>query len=194
MSRAIIRQGDPTSHNGTVTEGSLTDICMGKAISQIGHMTHCPKCRGNFSIVEGVTTTTFYGKGVALEGMKTACGAVLIATQFTDTVDWNTAYADRSEARALSHVLAPTPQANQEGPSEHESSSDGNDDDVVEEHFYSLRDENNLPVDGYLYDLHGNTGLLAKGAPYTAGDTMAVQGDMESKLVYWLAKDGGVRS
>lgn len=36
---------------------------------------------------EGAPTTTFYGKGVALAGMHTACGAVLIASQLTDTVE-----------------------------------------------------------------------------------------------------------
>ena len=88
MAGEIIRLGDPTSHHGTVIEGSQTDICMGKPIAYIGHKVHCPKCRGDFPIVEGVPTTTFYGKGVALAGMKTSCGAVLIATQFSDTVDW----------------------------------------------------------------------------------------------------------
>jgi uncharacterized Zn-binding protein involved in type VI secretion len=102
MSGEIIRQGDPTSHDGKVLEGSLTDICHGKPIAYIGHKVSCPKCKGTFTIVEGVTTTTFYGKGVALAGMKTSCGAVLIATQFTDVVEVGTgggasASASRSE-------------------------------------------------------------------------------------------------
>jgi uncharacterized Zn-binding protein involved in type VI secretion len=86
MAGEIIRQGDSTSHGGTVVEGSMTDICHGKPIAYIGHKVSCPKCKGTFPIVEGVPTTTIYGQGVALAGMKTACGAVLIATQFTDTV------------------------------------------------------------------------------------------------------------
>ena len=89
MAGEIIRKGDPTSHHGVVLEGSLTDICMGKPIAFIGHKVHCPKCKGDFPIVEGVLSTTFYGKGVAVAGMKTSCGAVLIATQFTDTVEWS---------------------------------------------------------------------------------------------------------
>lgn len=88
MAGEIIRLGDRTSHNGTVLEGSQTDICMGKPIAYIGHRVHCPKCKGDYPIIEGVPTTTFYGKGVALAGMKTSCGAVLIASQFTDTVEW----------------------------------------------------------------------------------------------------------
>lgn len=89
MSGEIIRKGDPTSHGGTVLEGSMTDICMGQPIAYINHNVYCPLCKGTFPIVEGILTTTFYGKGVAVAGMKTACGAVLIATQFTDTVEWS---------------------------------------------------------------------------------------------------------
>jgi len=84
----IIRLGDRTSHNGTVIEGSQMDICMGKPIAYIGHKVHCPKCKGDFPIVEGGMTATFYGKGVAVAGMKTSCGATLIAGQFTDIVEW----------------------------------------------------------------------------------------------------------
>lgn len=87
MAGEIIRLGDRTSHDGTVIEGSQTDICMGKPIAYIGHKVHCPKCKGDYPIVEGVMTATFYGKGVAVAGMKTSCGAVLIAGQFTDIVE-----------------------------------------------------------------------------------------------------------
>jgi uncharacterized Zn-binding protein involved in type VI secretion len=88
MAGEIIRQGDPTSHGGRVLEGSPVDTCYGKAISFIGNKVSCPQCKGTFPIIEGVPTTTFYGKGVALAGMKTACGAILIATQFLDTVEF----------------------------------------------------------------------------------------------------------
>jgi uncharacterized Zn-binding protein involved in type VI secretion len=84
----IIRQGDPTSHGGTVIEGSLFDICMGKPIAFMGHKVSCPKCKGVFPIAEGAPNTALYCRGIALAGMKTACGATLIATQFTDTVEY----------------------------------------------------------------------------------------------------------
>jgi uncharacterized Zn-binding protein involved in type VI secretion len=87
MAGEIIRQGDKTSHGGTVIEGSPTDICHGKPIAYIGHKTSCPKCKGTYPIVEGAPVTSLYSKGVALAGMKTACGAVLVAGQFTDTVE-----------------------------------------------------------------------------------------------------------
>ena len=61
--REIIRQGDPTSHGGTALEGSLTDICMGKPIAYIGHKVFCPLCKGTYPIIEGVLTTTLFGRG-----------------------------------------------------------------------------------------------------------------------------------
>jgi uncharacterized Zn-binding protein involved in type VI secretion len=113
MAGEIIRKGDPTSHGGVVLEGSLSDICMGKPIAYIGHKVQCPKCKGVFPIIEGVFTTTFYGKGVALAGMKTACGAVLVATQFTDIVEQGggggaSSVAAASTAAARSTAVAST--------------------------------------------------------------------------------------
>lgn len=102
----IIRKGDSTSHGGTVLEGAPSDICMGQPISFIGHKVHCPKCRGDFPIVEGVMTSTFYGKGVAVAGMKTSCGATLIASQFTDTVEWSSGTSDASAAKQSSAAIA----------------------------------------------------------------------------------------
>lgn len=70
--------------------------------SPIGYKVQCPKCSGVYPIVEGVMTTTLFGRGVAVAGMKTACGAVLIPSQFTDTVDW----AGGGSAGALGAVAA----------------------------------------------------------------------------------------
>ena len=172
----------------------MTDICMGKPIAYIGHMTYCPKCKGSFAIVEGVTTTTFYGNGVALEGMKTACGAILIATQFTDTVDWSTGGAGRAESTIFPPaVLSDSFRKNHEA-TELDNTLSSDSDEISEEYFYSLLNENGDPVDGYLYDLHLDEKLIAQRAAYDSGDTMVVEGNTESRLVYWLAKDGGARS
>ena len=105
MAGEIIRQGDPTSHGGKVLEGSMTDICHGKPIAYMGHKVSCPQCKGTYPIVEGVLTTSFYGKGVTVAGMKTACGATLIATQFTDIVETGGGAAS-SKAAAASFAAA----------------------------------------------------------------------------------------
>ena len=105
MAGEIIRLGDSTTHGGIVLEGSPVDICMGKPIAFIGHEVQCPKCKGTFPIVEGAPVTTFYGKGVALAGMHTACGAVLIASQFTDTVEYGGGASAEDRAAKSSRPL-----------------------------------------------------------------------------------------
>ncbi|MGB9109071.1 MAG: PAAR domain-containing protein [Telluria sp.] len=78
--RAVICKDDPTSHGGVVLEGNPHATANGRQIARKGHMTHCPQCRGDFPIAEGLSRHTFAGIGTALEGMKTGCGALLVAT------------------------------------------------------------------------------------------------------------------
>lgn len=78
--RAVICKGDPTSHGGRVLEGCNTARVNGRAVALKGHMTFCPLCKSTFPISEGLEFHTFVGKGTALDGMKTACGATLVAT------------------------------------------------------------------------------------------------------------------
>lgn len=104
--KAIIRLGDPTSHNGTVLEGFPDNICMGKPMAGVGHKVHCPKCKGNFPIVEGARTFWMMGVNVAVEGMKTSCGAILIATQQTDTIEVGSGPSRSSNAPSLAENAA----------------------------------------------------------------------------------------
>ena len=87
MGRAVICKGDPTSHGGKVLEGLTTANIAGRPIAAIGHKVYCPLCKGTFPIVEGVPFHTFGGRGTAVEGMRTGCGATLIATQHSFTID-----------------------------------------------------------------------------------------------------------
>jgi uncharacterized Zn-binding protein involved in type VI secretion len=80
MMRALILKGDPTSHGGEVLEGNEFIRVNGRPVAQRGHMTSCPQCGGEFPIVEGLRSHGIGGIGAALEGMKTGCGAELIAT------------------------------------------------------------------------------------------------------------------
>lgn len=163
MAGEIIRKGDPTSHGGVVLEGSMTDICMGQPIAYIGHKVQCPQCKGAFPIIEGVLTTTFYGKGVALAGMKTACGAVLVATQFTDTVEWSivaggSPKSEMASAAALNAAIAgtaagvPTPEK------------------VFDEQ-YALVDENNRALYDMPYTARLPSGELFHGVTDLEGHT-----------------------
>lgn len=191
MSGEIIRMGDKTSHGGTVLEGSLSDICMGKPIAFIGHKTQCPKCRGVFPIVEGVLTTTFYGKGVAVAGMRTACGAVLIASQFTDVVEWSTGAG--SNARQPSSRSGATSAASTAAIPRNDTSATGPDqnstDDIEIEQYYSLTDVQGKHLPEYRYDLFVDGELHTKAGSYAAGQTATAIGNASTRLVTWLGKD-----
>ena len=76
----IIRLGDTTTHGGIVLEAFPQTDLNGKPIAGVGHKVSCPLCKGVFPIVEGSNTYTISDIPVALDGMKTACGAVLIAS------------------------------------------------------------------------------------------------------------------
>lgn len=86
--RPIIRYGDRTSHGGTVLDAFLSFDIYGKPAAGVGHQVYCPKCKGNFPIIQGAENCTFMGQNIAVEGMFTACGATLIASQVTATVDY----------------------------------------------------------------------------------------------------------
>ena len=86
MSNPIIRITDKTSHGGEVLEGFAKLDVLGKIAAGVGHKVSCPKC--------GPTVIAGPGPGptcddiqIAVEGMKTACGADLIASQQTVTIE-----------------------------------------------------------------------------------------------------------
>lgn len=80
--RAIVRKGDKTSHGGVVIEGHPTASLFGQPIALVGHQVSCPKCKGTFPILpDDGRNHQFMGQDTAVEGMRAACGAVLIASQ-----------------------------------------------------------------------------------------------------------------
>ena len=193
MAGEIIRKGDRTSHGGTVLEGSPADICMGQPIAYIGHQTYCPKCKGNFPIVEGVITTTFYGKCVAVAGMKTACGATLIAGQFTDIVEWQNTL--KAGAGSSSQKEAPSLLPGNQKVQDLLDDAQSIDDEPVEiEHYYMLTDANGDPLEHYRYDLYVNEDVQTRGASYMNGRSVVVAGDPETRLVTWIDRDSVKRA
>lgn len=189
MAGEIIRLGDPTSHGGKVVEGSLADICHGKPIAYMGHKTFCPQCKGYFPIIDGAPTTMFYGRGVALAGMKTACGAVLIATQMTDIVE--VASASRNSGTSTDHLKQPVPVAPSPGrsgpPSPLASApvSAENADPELEQYFLAV-DATGLPVE-LIYRINDGDTKLTESALPSNGATAAFPVDIDAQLVYWKA-------
>lgn len=169
MSGEIIRLGDRTSHGGVVIEGSATDICMGKPISFIGHKVFCPLCKGAFPIVEGASNATFYGKGVALAGMHTACGAVLIATQFTDRV-----HNGRGSAPATTR-----PGTGQESSSQSASGRL----DLFDDRFLLLDEETRQPLCDTEYAIRRASGKFEHGVTDSEGYTHLLSSTSSAEVI-----------
>lgn len=82
MAQAFIVLGDRTSHGGTVIEASGHTSTGDLAVARLGDKVSCPKKgHGTCPIISGDPTVIIDGKPVARAGDKTACGAVLIASQ-----------------------------------------------------------------------------------------------------------------
>ncbi|MFJ2545084.1 PAAR domain-containing protein [Pseudomonas sp. NPDC087612] len=78
--KAIIRRGDKTDHGGSVISSIPHTSLDGRSMAGKGNLVSCPLCKGIFPIIEGSSTYSINGIPVALDGMKTACGASLIAS------------------------------------------------------------------------------------------------------------------
>ena len=78
---AVIRLNDPTSHGGKVISAQPGFTAHGIQIACEGDMVICPQCKGVYPILNASHSVSFRGKKIAVAGMKTACGAVLISTQ-----------------------------------------------------------------------------------------------------------------
>ncbi|WP_313644748.1 PAAR domain-containing protein [Pseudomonas sp.] len=76
----IVRLDDITDPGGRVIESIKNTALSGKPMAGKGNMVFCPLCEGEFPIIEGSDTYRVNGVPVALDGMKTACGASLIAS------------------------------------------------------------------------------------------------------------------
>ncbi|MFM0649461.1 PAAR domain-containing protein [Paraburkholderia bryophila] len=91
VKRAIIREGDTTSHGGRVLEGNDKSRIDGRAIAGVGHKVLCPLCKGVFAISDNLLGRRFshrmHGRDTAVDGMRTTCGAVLISSQSRMTIE-----------------------------------------------------------------------------------------------------------
>jgi uncharacterized Zn-binding protein involved in type VI secretion len=186
MAGEIIRMGDPTTHGGKVIEGSPIDICHGKPIAYLGHQTFCPQCKGNFPIIEGALTTTFYGKGVALAGMKTACGAVLIATQITDILEMGGGSRSGALASSNRKQAAITEASSTGGGSNPSNRFAKTGDDVDLEQYFEAVDPTGAPID-LTYRINSGHTKLTEAAFASNGATRAFPVDVEAQLVFWRA-------
>ncbi|WP_233164433.1 PAAR domain-containing protein [Chromobacterium sp. ASV23] len=168
MGKAIIREGDSTSHGGTVLEAFPTLTVYGKNAAGIGHQVSCPKCKGNFPIVAGAANYTFMGKNVAVEGMQTSCGAVLIASQGQATVD-NTPGASSMMAGAAGAASVAAAAAAIAG--------------VMFNEKYQLRDEEGQPLKNAEYTIIRADGSKEHGKSDGSGYTHMIDDHEAAEVV-----------
>jgi uncharacterized Zn-binding protein involved in type VI secretion len=101
---AFVCKGDKTSHGGVVLEGFDELVVEGKWVAGVNHKVSCPQCKGEFRIVDGSSQVMYRGRSVAVEGMKTACGAVLLAGQHDHGIVAQGGGGVASQARGTSHA------------------------------------------------------------------------------------------
>jgi uncharacterized Zn-binding protein involved in type VI secretion len=135
--RSTIRVGDKTSHGGTVAQGHPFLAIDGKLAAGIGHAVTCPQCEGAHYIVGGVDSFSIGGIPVAVEGMKTSCGATLIASQSSHSLEYTGGPVGQAAASFASGTLPPLMAS----------------DDDLEQCFVVRHGETGEPVQGMTYQL-----------------------------------------
>jgi uncharacterized Zn-binding protein involved in type VI secretion len=158
--RSIIRYGDRTTHGGTVVSADPTYEIYGKSVARVGDRVACPRCKGTFPIVTGAPDA-WSGQSIARQDDITACGAKLIASQSTATIDDGSA-ADTSVAAAPS----PIQQVGTSLPCE---------DEIHAIRFQALNPETGAPESRCIYILTRENGAQHGGITDHAGFTEIIE-------------------
>lgn len=77
--RNVILLGDITDHGGHVITASSTHVQGGRPVARVGDTVTCPLHGDN--AIQGRSPVLIDGQPMAFEGMTTACGSHLIASQ-----------------------------------------------------------------------------------------------------------------
>lgn len=155
----MIRQGDTTSHGGTVLEGFPFYTVEGRAVAAMGHKVACPLCKGVFPIAQGNPTHTCNGVPLAFEG--------LIASQSSTTHASPTgAMARVAEQRIPDNPL-------------------GNQTEDKEVQFVIRHHETREPVAGVPYTINLSTGAAESGHSNAEGLTrkLVIEKTVQAELV-----------
>ena len=167
--KPIIRVGDKTDHGGEVTEGYGDLTIYGKSAAGVGHRGYCRKCKKEFVIIEGVENVTYMGRNVAVEGMRTSCGAILIASQSEATIDVPTGSATHSRVTssngAADSVIVKTAVRAASQPAQNTK---------YNERFILLDDATNEPLAKRQYAIQRESGAIEYGTTDAAGYTITL--------------------
>jgi uncharacterized Zn-binding protein involved in type VI secretion len=174
--RALVRQGDKTTHGGTVISGDPTMLVHGRPVARVGDFVTCSQCKKTGRIVTGAATL-FDGPPVALHDDLTDCGAKLIASQVTDVYGDD----DGGESAAATPTMVPESQLGNEAPRAPEALEMGsaNESDINEEpytiRFQAIDSETNTPIAKCVYILTRENGTQHGGLTDRQGFTETVE-------------------
>ncbi len=167
--RAVICKGDPTSHGGKVLEGNELITTNGRAVAQLGHMTFCPQCKGNFPIIEGLDFHTYAGVGTAVDGMHAACGAKLIATQQQMVIDDGKGTGQATQSAEAGDARGANVSTGQYGAA-----------------FRAVDEHTGQPMSGLPYRIELPDGRIVRGKTDQDGHTERVAGHAPAAVkLYW---------
>jgi uncharacterized Zn-binding protein involved in type VI secretion len=158
--RAIVRYGDRTTHGGTVVTADLTYVLYGKNVARVGDKVSCPQCGGTHPIVTGALDV-LSGQPIARQDDETACGAKLIASQFTATIDDGAGGAApaATAATAVPRLVANTDET----------------DEPLALRFQALDPETGKPCPKCVYILKRETGVAHGGVTDSEGFTEVIE-------------------
>lgn len=80
MGKLVVVLGDCTSHGGKVTSASSTFEIQGKKVALLNDTVSCPEHGENKIIECDMSAYEENGRGVVLQGCKTQCGSIVIAS------------------------------------------------------------------------------------------------------------------
>lgn len=163
--RKAIVVGDSTTHGGTVIEGSHFIMADNKNVALMGDKVHCPKCKGVFPIIEDSDRMFGAdGRGVALEGMRTACGANLIGSQSLIWVD---------DGQGDGSINRSSPPATKNFAETGKIYADR----------FLLKSEHNIPYKKFDYEIKLSDGSIHTGITDEGGHTQTIKADEALEIV-----------
>jgi uncharacterized Zn-binding protein involved in type VI secretion len=183
VSRALVRNGDPTTTGGVVIATTNNRCDGGKSIALHGEHATCGKCKGTFSIVGTCTQATWEGRVSVFDGDLVLCpcgqNRVIAGPDAGCFVE-----SSHSPAVAA-HAFAADPDEFAQWP--------GYADDELEHYFEMVDAVAGAPVEGMTYTLLSDGYALVNSEWLVAGKTMAVSRSHHPDLSMIAWRSGSVR-
>lgn len=180
----FIVRGDKTSHGGTVLAGSPFSDCDGKPIARMGDMVACPMCKGVFPIAQGDQSNIIDGSPVAYHGCKTACGAMLIASQVRTLTEPSSGAAPGAAGTAMTRFGA----VGAGMAAAYEDEPLGDSAGRFQGRFQLVSADDGAPISGEAVRVRSTGGQYFTGATDAEGYTQWVERDTAEALAFDLVK------